>query len=298
MIQTIRDAENKIWTIQKDLTYVKTLANNLENRLFEVESELKVLDVPKSNGAISDWVQNSDGTTISHRLLHIFDRLKAAFIEVVDLIATNINVSNKITTKDLDATGLINSVTLHNSSQILTNNLEASSYIKTLNLQATGTSTLATTNITTLNVSGTSTLSTLIAGPTSVIGDESVSGKLTIGNRLEVAGGNGDYNQYSTNAVATIGNATGASANAIYMGLTAAGIAHSWIQAAQPGVAFRPLLINPNGGGVTLSVPASGTIPDGAIIAGNMFIYQTGGTLFFRVRDSGGVLRQGSITIT
>ena len=250
MIQTIRDAESKIWTLQKEVTYLKTKINDAENQVFNLKSDVEILQSnPVNNSGAIDSIVNSDGTEVSHRLLHIFEKLKTKALEVVDLV-----VSNKATIQTLE---VLNDAKVDHNLHVVNN----------------------ATIDGTLNVTGTSTLGVLNSGVLNSIGP------------------NADYNALSS-ATAIFGNTAGSSANGIYLGLTDAGIAHSWIQASKPGTANRPLLINPNGGGITLSVPGSGVIPDGAIIAGNMFIYQVGTSLFFRVRDSGGTLRQGSITIT
>jgi hypothetical protein len=82
MIRTTRDAEVQISIIQKDITYLKTKITNLENKLFDIKSELSEdsgVIIPNSNNI--DSILTSDGTIVTHRLYHIFN--KAKIIEVV-----------------------------------------------------------------------------------------------------------------------------------------------------------------------------------------------------------------------
>lgn len=115
MIQTIRDAESKIWTLQKEVTYLKTKINELENQLNEIKSTPKETTTQTN---VNDWLVNSDGSEVSHRLLHRFRELEAEMLKAVQMELENLTVTNKITTKDIQVTGTssLNSVTANSVS--------------------------------------------------------------------------------------------------------------------------------------------------------------------------------------
>jgi uncharacterized protein YydD (DUF2326 family) len=133
MIQTIRDAESKIWTLQKEVTYFKTKINELENRI----NELKNAEPTFVNlGTEADSVINSDGTSISHRLYHIFDRIKTRLLEIVDLTLTTLTATT-INSTTINNSGAINTATLVATGNIKGGSLTSTVGIEAVNIHAT-----------------------------------------------------------------------------------------------------------------------------------------------------------------
>ena len=98
MIQTVRDAEVKINQLERDITKFQH-----EFRQFKIDHE----KLSNANGhsqptevkAINDWIVSADGSQISHRLFHIFDKIRVKLLEVVDLIVETLTAKTVKTDK-------------------------------------------------------------------------------------------------------------------------------------------------------------------------------------------------------
>jgi len=101
MIQTVRDAESKINLLTRDLTLIKTQINELNRKVSEISLELNNLD-PTETINVSDYIPSADGSSISHRVLHIFDSLRVKLLEVLDTLKVNILEAKEIFTEKLN----------------------------------------------------------------------------------------------------------------------------------------------------------------------------------------------------
>lgn len=89
MIQTIRDAESKIWALQKEVTYFKTKINELENKLNDLLNSQNDSQTPETT-EINDWIPNADGSQINHRVAHNFQDVTIQNLDVNSLDAMSI----------------------------------------------------------------------------------------------------------------------------------------------------------------------------------------------------------------
>jgi len=200
MIQTIRDAESKIWTLQKEVTYFKTKINELENQINSLSTEVE--DVKRIsvagvsiNGTNGDSIINSDGTTISHRLFHIFEKLKAKEFETDKITTKDLTVTNSATIKDLSVSGNANFVNINASNDITAgHNITATNKVTTADFQSTGNS--ANNNITANTVtSGSENVNNLTVNTQASMKHADIFGNPNV-SQFHVTDGNNDQGFY------------------------------------------------------------------------------------------------------
>lgn len=141
MIQTIRDAESKIWILQKEVVYFKTRINELSNEIDKIKLDLAAINKQSNNSNNNlDSIPTADGSSIVHRLLHIFDKIKVKFLEVTELTVDKLTAAEVWLGKlmqNLDGNGKnitgLGNLTTNNAT---VSNLLTSTDIHTINLSA------------------------------------------------------------------------------------------------------------------------------------------------------------------
>jgi hypothetical protein len=95
-----------------------------------------------------------------------------------------------------------------------------------------------------------------------------------------------------------IGSGAAVNSNGIYFGCSRdAPMGYGYIMTGEPGVAYRPLLLNPGGSGVILSCPDVGGMASIGTVANIVTMCQSGTQLLFKVRDVAGTLRTGTVNL-
>lgn len=152
MIQTIRDAESKIWILQRELKDLKEKTHRFHEKLETVIKELQSVQTANSNNGSIDSILSADGSQVSHRLFHIFEKLKTKELEVEKLTATDIETDN-LETDDLTVNNDLDVVNVNASGNVTAGNtvqgvnVIASSNTTTGTLQALSDSRLRFTEV-------------------------------------------------------------------------------------------------------------------------------------------------------
>lgn len=100
MIQTVRDAEVKIGLLEREITKFRHEFRQFKidhDRLTATNGHSQPTEAKSSE--INDWIVSADGSQISHRLFHIFDKIRVRILEVVDLIVETLTAKTVNTDK-------------------------------------------------------------------------------------------------------------------------------------------------------------------------------------------------------
>ena len=103
MIATFRDAETKVNILERDITFLKTRIQGLETQLADLKNEQDSAVQTSNNSNIVDSIITSDGSSISHRLKHIFQAVEIEELNTDELDVNHIEAgSADITTIETD----------------------------------------------------------------------------------------------------------------------------------------------------------------------------------------------------